>query len=532
MGELMTMTRQKTLNQIIANLPGAVLRPEGAGETVVTSVAFDSRKVIQGTLFIAVSGAKFDGHTFVRDVVAKGASAVVIQAGHEGEFADLGAPYIVVPDTRKAMPQIAVTFYDNPTTKLHLAGVTGTNGKTTTALMIESIARAAGDKTAYVGTLGFGINGEIVEGDRTTPEAIDLQAFFARCVDEGVTAVAIEVASHALALGRTDGCLFDVAIFTNLTQDHLDYHGTMEAYRDAKGILFSEYAKVAKVAGKDYKAVLNWNETGIDYAELVLKVFPDEDLGIGISTESKSVIMYTPYNPPKVKIDITPHNVELFVDRIQYDAFVHRYGYTPVPVELGFGGTFNVENSLAAVGYGVARGLSPEVIAEGLRICPPVPGRFQPVKAGQEFAVLVDYAHTPDGLDNVLKSARPLTKGKLISVFGCGGDRDKTKRPKMGRIAKDLSDIAIATSDNPRTENPEAILDDVLAGMDGNTGAEVRREADRRKAIALAVSLAQAGDTIVIAGKGHETYQIIGTQTFPFDDVQVAKEEIEKCSAR
>ncbi|MBC7808097.1 MAG: UDP-N-acetylmuramoyl-L-alanyl-D-glutamate--2,6-diaminopimelate ligase [Akkermansiaceae bacterium] len=512
------MTRQKTLNQITANLPGAILVPENAGENLVTSVAFDSRKVTEGTLFIAVPGEKFDGHSFVRDVVAKGASAVVVQAGREAEFSDLSVPCIVVPDTRKAMARIAVTFYDNPTAKLHLAGVTGTNGKTTTALMIESIARAAGDKTAYVGTLGFGINGEIVEGDRTTPEAIDLQAFFARCVDEGVTAVAIEVASHALALGRTDGCLFDVAVFTNLTQDHLDYHGTMEAYRDAKGILFKEYAEVARANGKNYVAVLNAD----DDAHVV---YSGRARLCGISTN----IEYATINQSHIK----PVDILLAVDSISYNAHVALLQYrAEIPVRLGFGGTFNVENSLAAVGYGVARGLSPEVIAEGLRTCPPVPGRFQPVQAGQDFAVLVDYAHTPDGLDNVLKSARPLTKGRLISVFGCGGDRDKTKRPKMGRIAKDLSDIAVATSDNPRTENPEAILDDVLAGMGGNAGAEVRRESDRRKAIALAVSLAQAGDTIVIAGKGHETYQIIGTETFPFDDVQVAKEEIEKCSAR
>ncbi|MBC8135220.1 MAG: UDP-N-acetylmuramoyl-L-alanyl-D-glutamate--2,6-diaminopimelate ligase [Fibrella sp.] len=521
------MTRQKTLTQITANLPGATLIAKDAGETVVTSVAFDSRKVAAGTLFIAVPGAKFDGHTFVRDVVAKGAAAVVIEAGREAELADLTVPCVVVPDTRKAMAQIAVAFYDNPTAKLHLAGVTGTNGKTTTALMMESIARAAGDKTAYVGTLGFGIDGKIVEGDRTTPEAIDLQAFFARCVDEGVTAVAIEVASHALALGRTDGCLFDVAVFTNLTQDHLDYHGTMEAYRDAKGLLFTEYAKSARASGKDWYAVLNADDpVTLDYRD---------DIYNKVVVDPNPVIIYkakprTNLSPiVSAHADVFPNDIELFVDHINYTA---KTPVGEVAIELGFGGTFNVDNSLAAIGYGIARGLSPEVIAEGLRTCPPVPGRFQPVKAGQEFAVLVDYAHTPDGLDNVLKSARPLTKGRLISVFGCGGDRDKTKRPKMGRIAKDLSDIAIATSDNPRTENPEAILDDVLAGMDGDGGAEVRRESDRRKAIALAVSLAQAGDTIVIAGKGHETYQIIGTETFPFDDVQVAKEEIEKCSAR
>ncbi|MBC8141129.1 MAG: hypothetical protein H7Y38_06780, partial [Armatimonadetes bacterium] len=239
----------------------------------------------------------------------------------------------------------------------------------------------------------------------------------------------------------------------------------------------------------------------------------------------------------KNEVDCRAINIDLQVDQINYTAILHHdtpekfYVREEVAINLNFGGTFNVENSLAAAGYGAARNLSPDIIAEGLRTCKPVPGRFEPVKAGQDFAVLVDYAHTPDGLDNVLKSARPLTTGKLIAVFGCGGDRDKTKRPLMGRIAKTLSDIAIATSDNPRTENPDAILDDVLAGMtDADGSATVYREADRRTAIALAVSLAAPGDTIVIAGKGHETYQIVGTETFPFDDRQVAREEIERAA--
>lgn len=522
--------RQKILTQLTAALPDAILISAGtpSTDTPITALAFDSRKVVPGTLFIAVPGEKHDGHAFVRGAVELGAVAVVIQSGREAEFADLSVPRVVVPDTRRAMALLAVAFYDNPSAKLHLAGVTGTNGKTTTALMMESIARAAGDKTAYIGTLGFGIGGVLVEGERTTPEAIELQAFLARCVEEGVTAVAMEVSSHALVTGRVAGCLFDVAVFTNLTQDHLDFHGTMEAYRDAKGLLFSEYAKAAKLAGKDYKAVINFNAGGNDYAKKVYDVFAGCD--------AKPVISYSVDPIAFVSQDVTTSGskeAQLFVDKIHYIAEVFYQNETSgksIPVELAFGGTFNVENSLAAVGYGVARKLSPEVIADGLRNCPPVPGRFQPVQAGQPYAVLVDYAHTPDGLDNVLRSARPLTRGNLITVFGCGGDRDKTKRPKMGHIARDLSDIAIVTSDNPRTENPDAILDDVLAGMNGDVGATIHREADRRKAIALAVSLAKAGDTVVIAGKGHETYQIVGRETFPFDDVAVAREEIQRCS--
>jgi len=494
-----------TLTELRDAVPGATLNGTADANVPLTHLTLDSRQAGPGSVFVAVPGERFDGHNFIPQVVAAGVGAVVIQADRASEYASLPVPCLIVPDCRKALAPLACRFYGDPTRSLYLAGVTGTNGKTTTTLMIDSIARAAGDRTGTIGTLGATIAGQELPGERTTPEAPDLQRLFAEMVTQGVQSAAMEVASHALVMGRTEGCAFDVGVFTNLTQDHLDFHGTMAAYRDAKGILFTKYADTAKAAGKSFIAVLNTDdEAGRFYAG---------------GQKASRIITYAVNSAA----DITPQNVALRVDQITYTA------KTPVgdiAVHLGFGGTFNVANSLAAIGYGVARGLSPDIIAAGLAHCPPVPGRFQPVLAGQEFAVLVDYAHTPDGLDNVLKSARPLTKGRLISVSGCGGDRDKTKRPKMGRIAKELSDITIATSDNPRTENPEAILDDLLAGMDGVNGATVYREVDRRKAIALAVSLAQPGDTIVIAGKGHEAYQIIGTQTFPFDDVKVAAEEI------
>ena len=482
----------------------------GSADVLLSGLAYDSRQVRPGFLFLAVPGERHDGHDFIPAAVAAGAAAVLVQADRADRFAALPIPRLVVPEARAAMAPLACRFFGDPTHRLYLAGVTGTNGKTTTARMIDAVARAAGDTTGVIGTLGATIAGRELPGERTTPEAPDLQALFAQMRREGVGSAAMEVASHALAQGRTDGCAFDVAVFTNLTQDHLDYHGTMEAYRDAKARLFTEYADVARAAGKDFVAVLNAEDAAGRY--------------YGRATRAARTLTYAADG--RHDADIRTPGATLGVD------FVDFVAATPagdVPVCLAFGGAFNVQNALAAVGYGVARGLTADVIAQGLAACPPVPGRFQPVKADQDFAVIVDYAHTPDGLENVLRSARPLTKGRLLAVFGCGGDRDRTKRPKMGDIALRLADVAVVTSDNPRREAPESIIDEILTGMDG-AGARVVREADRRAAIALAVRQARPGDTVVIAGKGHENYQIIGDRTLPFDDVQVATEEIRRCS--
>ena len=503
-----TIKRAAPLSLLAEAVTGAALHG-GRDTTPITGVEYDSRQVGQGSLFVAVVGEKFDGHAFLPQVIAAGAGAVVVQADRAASLGDLPAPMLVVPDCRKALAPLACRFWDNPTGKLYLAGVTGTNGKTTTTLMIDSIARAAGDITGTVGTLGATVAGKSLPGDRTTPEAPDLQWLFAEMLQSGAKSAAMEVASHALVLGRTEGCLFDVGVFTNLTQDHLDFHGTMEAYRDAKGLLFTQYADAAKAAGKEFTAVLNVEDAaGAFYHQRCAES--------GIST-----VTYAPSGEAMV----TPQNISASVDSITFTASTP---VGPVRVALPFGGGFNVANALAAVGYGVARGLSPEIIAQGLANCPPVLGRFQPVRAGQDFAVLVDYAHTPDGLENVLRSARPLTTGRLIVVFGCGGNRDRTKRPKMGRLAKDLADIAIVTSDNPRHEEPESIIDEILTGMNEAGRATVLRESDRRAAIALAVRQARPGDTVVIAGKGHENYQILGDQTIHFDDVEVASEEIGK----
>ena len=502
-----------TLTQIASKIPGA--RLEG-GDAAVSAVRYDSRKVCPGELFVAMPGIPVgghtpaDGHAFVREVVAKGAAAVAVEESQAAEFSDLPVPRLIVPDTRAALGEISCAFYGDPSHALCMAGVTGTNGKTTTALLIDAIARAAGDVTGVIGTIGVTIAGESfgTPGDKTTPEAPDLQELLAKVVSVGGKSAAMEVASNALTYGRTSGIAFDVGIFTNLTQDHLDLHGTMDAYRNAKGILFTAYPEVSRASGKKFTAVLNTDdEAGRFYAE---------------KTTADRILTYSPSG---IKADIVPVNLTLAVDSL---SFVAKTPAGDIPVNLAFGGTFQVANALAAVGYGLARGLSPEVIAAGLAACKPVPGRFEPVVAGQEFAVLVDYAHTPDGIENVLKSARPLTSGKLIVVFGCGGDRDNAKRPMMGRLAELFADVAIVTSDNPRTEDPEKIVDMVLKGMEGERGTDVRKEVDRRKAISLAVNMAKPGDTVVIAGKGHEGYQILGAEKTPFSDVEVAAEEIRR----
>lgn len=500
-----------TLKQLAQRVPGA--RIDGDDATV-SGIRFDSRKVRPGDLFVAMPGipvggrAPADGHSFVGDVVAKGAAAVAVESSRASEFADLSVPRLVLADTRMSLGAISSAFFGDPSHGLFTAGVTGTNGKTTTALMVDAIARAAGDVTGVIGTIGVTIAGESFEtpGDRTTPEAPDLQELLAQVVSVGGKSAAMEVASNALAYGRTAGIAFDVGLFTNLTQDHLDLHGTMEAYRDAKGILFTDYPEVSRAAGKTFTAVLNNDdEAGLHYERV---------------TTADRVLTYSPSGG---RADIVPENLKLAVDSL---SFVAKTPVGDVPVNLRFGGTFQAANALAAVGYGVARGLSPEVISAGLAACKPVPGRFEPVDAGQDFAVLIDYAHTPDGIENVLKAARPLTSGKLIVVFGCGGDRDNTKRPKMGRLAEIFADAAIVTSDNPRTEDPEKIVEMVLKGMEGERETDIRREVDRRKAIALAVGMARPGDTVVIAGKGHEDYQILGTEKIHFSDVEVAAEEI------
>jgi UDP-N-acetylmuramoyl-L-alanyl-D-glutamate--2,6-diaminopimelate ligase len=456
-------------------------------------------------LFFCVPGEKVDGHEFAAVAVEAGAVGLVV----EREL-DLDVAQVVVSDARAAMAPLAARFWGDPTSELRVVGVTGTNGKTTTAFLIREVLEAAGVQCGLMGTVRQVVGGSEEEAERTTPEAIDLQATFRRMLEAGDRACAIEVSSHALALLRCDAIHFEVALFTNLTQDHLDFHGTMEEYFSSKRLLFEMEPKTS-----------------------IVNV--DDPYGRRLAEEFES----TTFSAEGAEADLTARDVSFDSAGAQFAAFSPPTGLKPdsgsgfrpvggeVPVRTGLPGDFNVANALGAFAAATALGVDPGVAAEGLGRAERVPGRFEPVDEGQDFAVLVDYAHTPDSLENVLKAARPLTKGRLIAVFGAGGDRDRDKRPKMGLAGAAGSDLAIVTSDNPRSEQPGVIIEEVVGGIENGACFEV--EQDRREAIARALREATAGDTVVIAGKGHEQGQEFEDgRKVPFDDREVAREELRK----
>ncbi len=504
---------QTLLKTLLAHIADAHIH--GDPETVVTGITHDSRHIESGDVFVCLKGAAFDGHTFAAEAINQGASALIInEKGLEAAGVQIpdGAVVVSVPDTRKALPHIACAFYADPSHKMTVVGVTGTNGKTTTTHMMAAILRAAGFSVGTIGTLGAELDGKPIPSDHTTPEADHLQRLLAEMRDGGASAVVMEVSSHALAQYRTDGIAFAAGIFTNLTQDHLDYHGTMESYFAAKARLFAEYPVLyPRPDGALFTSVIN------------VAQWEGRDL---VTLARGDVLTYTTKDNPAVlkarDIELSPTTVRFTA---VYDSGIEKW---ELPIVLPIGGAFQVGNALGAIGAALRLGVKKETIAQGLAALPPVPGRFESVAVpNNTYSVVVDYAHTPDGLENVLKSARELKPNRIITVFGCGGNRDKTKRPKMGNLAATLSDIAIVTSDNPRKEEPDAIIQEILAGMSGNDiTAEIHVEADRRKAIFLAIEKAKAGDLVVIAGKGHEDYQIVGDHVLAFDDRLVAAEAI------
>jgi len=468
---------------------------QGGAPVEITALAYDSRAVGPGTLFFCVTGARSDGHEHAAEAVRRGASALVVERA-----LSLGVPELRVASVREAMAPLAARFFGDPSGVLRVIGITGTNGKTTTAFLTRQILQASGEQCALLGTVKSvigGLDGEVIH---TTPEAIDLQASFAAMRDACDRACAMEVSSHALALHRADAIHFAAAVFTNLTQDHLDFHPDMEAYFAAKRVLFESAPAIAVVNADDPygRRLLDEAPEAVSYAIDAPAAYRASELRSGIAGAQFTVLA------PDGELSVA----------------------TRLP------GAFNVANALAAVAVTHELGVPLEEIAEALAAATPAPGRFQALNEGQPFAVLIDYAHTPDSLDNVLRAARALTEGRLICVFGCGGDRDRGKRRQMGWISSQLADISVVTSDNPRSEDPAAIIEEILAGAPSGGQHTVEAIVERRAAIAHAISLARSGDVVVIAGKGHEQGQEFADgKKIPFDDAAVAREQLRPAAA-
>ena len=474
------------LRALVDDLAGA--RLVQGGDPDVTGIVTDSREVEQGNLFVALRGGEEeDRHPYVPDAVAKGASAVVV----EEPVADVTAAVVQVPSVRQALPIIARRYYGSPSQSLRTVGITGTNGKTTTSYLVHAILEAAGWRPGLIGTVEYVVGRERRASSNSTPEAHHLQRLMREMVDAGCRSAVMEATSHGLALGRVDGIGFETAVFTNLTRDHLDFHKTPEAYLAAKASLFENLDRSAH-------AVVNADDPASRQV---------------LASCSAPVLWYGTHDSAEVRILNGESDWRGTRMRLETPA-------GELALNLALRGRFNVWNTAAAAAAGLAMDVPAETIAEAVRDVR-VPGRFEAVDRGQPFAVVVDYAHTPDALSNVLHAGRSLTDGRLISVFGCGGDRDRGKRPEMGRVSAELADLTVVTSDNPRSEDPDAIIQDILPGV-GSARHEV--DANRRNAIEAGIRAAETGDVVVIAGKGHEDYQILGTERIHFDDREVARE--------
>lgn len=485
----------KLLSCLTEVLPEARVR--GDASRAISGLCYDSRRVQPGFLFAALPGQHTDGHLYVEEAVRRGAVAVLVEQGRSDVKAG-DATVVSVPNTRAALAAVAHAFYEHPSHKLRLTGVTGTNGKTTTTYLVEAIMRAAGRKTGVIGTLAYRIGESAFDAPFTTPEAPDLQSLLAQMVESGVQDVAMEVSSHALSLHRADYCAFDCAIFTNLTRDHLDFHPTADAYFEAKARLFTDPVFMPP-AGVRVNII---NRDDPASAQLIQRA-----QGVTVTygcTEQADLVA----RPKESSADGTTFEIQTPQGRRS--------------VHLRLLGRFNVYNALAAISAGMAMGVDLGIAAEAVEAVRSVRGRFEKVEAGQDFAVLVDYSHTPDSLEQALSNARLMTEGRLLVVFGCGGDRDPGKRPIMGSVASRLSDLCFITSDNPRSEDPQAIINQIVEGIPRSAKRRCQVEPDRRRAIRLAIESARPGDTVLIAGKGHETRQIFADHVEPFDDREVA----------
>jgi UDP-N-acetylmuramoyl-L-alanyl-D-glutamate--2,6-diaminopimelate ligase len=496
-----------TLRELLSGVAGVNDGIDASvGQAAVTGVAYDSRQAGPGAVFVALRGVKADGASFARDAIKRGAIAVVSESAPPD---GLTAPWIRVADARLALAALSAAFYGRPSEELTLVGITGTNGKTTTSYVLSSIFEAAGFKCGRIGTVGYRIGDREMDAARTTPEAPDLQRMLREMVTQGCGACVMEVSSHALSLRRADHLHFAAAIFTNLTRDHLDFHGDMEEYFLAKRRLFELLP-----------------ENGIGVANV------DDRRGADFAAAARRPVTYAIDAPA----DVRPGPLTYSLEGLSFEARTPR---GTLRLRSSLVGRPNTYNILAAVAAAMALDLPFSAIEEGVEDLVNVPGRFQVVSgAADDVRVVVDYAHTDDALKNLLETARPLATGRLITVFGCGGDRDRPKRPLMGAVAARLSDLVIVTSDNPRSEDPEQIIDEVKRGIvmpadrTPPKGHPAPRSTpclaivDRKAAIARAVREARAGDLVLIAGKGHEKYQVIGDRTLPFDDVEVAREAL------
>ena len=471
--------------------------PEVNGEVEVSGIAYDSRRVAPGTLFVAIRGLVKDGHEFIPDAISRGASAIVVEESVEQlPVTNFQLPVLHVPDSRKALAQLSSHFYGEPSKKMKMVGITGTNGKTTTSYLLASILKKSGMKTGLIGTIDYWTGEGKRKAEKTTPESLDLQEILSEMRSSNLKAVVMEVSSHALAMKRTFGIEFETCLFTNLSRDHLDFHQTMEQYAQAKMILFEGLSK-----GK--RAILNFDDT---FSEEIRKKTKAEVTTFGFKKGADFQGVH-----PSLHLEGTEMKV------------LWKRGEADLRSPLI--GRPNLYNLLSAFTFGILEGFPVETVLEGIEGVREVPGRLEAIDVGQSFKVFVDYAHTPDALEKVLLALKELTGGRIIVLFGCGGDRDRGKRPMMARVGTTLAHFTILTSDNPRSEDPRAILKEMEEGVVGRSFVMIL---DRREAIQRGIEMVEEGDVLLIAGKGHEGYQIIGEERFPFDDREVARENLKK----
>ncbi len=480
-----------------------IKKESGSMDIDITGMAYDSRNVSRGSLFIAIKGLRTDGHIYIKNAIGKGASAILAEDEPSGMTIPADIPFLISTDTRKAVAQAAVNYFRNPSKELRLIGITGTNGKTTTSYLIRSILENAGNKVGLLGTISWSDGNRILPAEHTTPEAVDFQGLLRQMADKGCTYAVTEVSSHSLALKRVYGSDFCTAVFTNLTQDHLDFHSDMEGYFQAKSLLFSGLSP-------QHTSVINADDP---YGRRLLEMTRCRNYSYGLDG----------------KADVRGENVKLTIEGIELDVI------TPagrIHIKSNMVGIHNVYNILAATGAALSNNIALGKIASGISSLTSVPGRFERIDSGLGFSIVVDYAHTENALRLLLEAATKFSPKRIITVFGCGGDRDRGKRPLMGRAAVELSDYVIVTSDNPRSEDPEKIIEEVVSGikaaMDkGNArAAGFTAISDRLAAIEEAVGIAEKGDIVLIAGKGHEVYQIIGEDKIHFDDREEAKKAV------